>query len=1153
MSLIKRIFLYLSVIIAIADSYAQSIHRFAPSSVLAEGRWIKIALDGKEDGVYQITYRQLRDLGFKNFDNVGVYGFGGHVLTEDFSKGHIDDLPEIATYHDIPNERILFFGQGLISWEYDSYKGFRHTQNPYANKACYFIHEKEDKALSMEVKPNGNRADEEVSTSDVYLLHELELTNIGKTGREMYGESFLHTQSQLISFNESLNTGKCKLTAKFAALSSAQSSFTIKHNNNIVATANLSGTSNAYTYATESTVEEYFDIESEDPVSFRINYNASGNVKNAHLNYIILEGRQDIGIDNDISFKLFRNTKSINSLLKYNISSFVKGRHVVWDISNPLNISLQEISDNGSFIASSTGLTDYALVDLNSKKINGVTIIGQIENQNLHGIKSGDMVIVVPNGLKTYAQKLADYRQTHDKMSVLVVTPEQIYNEYSSGTADATAIRLFMKQVFSDKNTGAKRDGYLLLFGDGHYDNRKIDGSPNYLISYQTSTSLNETSSTVCDDYFGFLDDNEGGKKDYNGNYSISSDIVDIGIGRIPVHTATDAESVINKIIDYSNNSHYGTWKNRLCFLSDDDKISDDATDSPNAHMKHNDQVIDIIQNQQKHKEFIYQKIYLPSYSQTTTASGTDYPDAKKQFMEYLQQGVLMVNYAGHGASNSITHEMLMTTSKAAQLNMKNLPLWITASCDISRWDNDDESMGEALLLNKNGGAIALISTVRVVYAHQNLSLNLAIARNIFNRKDDGSKYRLGDVLKAAKQSLGSDFNKLNFCLLGDPSMTLAYPEYKMEISEIDYGEKVTLKGRVISPETGRTAEDFNGLVYPIIYGMTDSITADKGPHQDPVYKFASRTKKVFSGRDFIRSGKFEVSFITPIDASTSSSNGLVNLYACDENNNEANGFYEGIDIIKSSSTAICDTIGPEITKIFVNSSDFKNGDNVGPTPYFYAEIHDESGFNVTGNNIGHDATLTIRCTSNSILSTRQYSLNEYLTTFTEDPTTGNIRFIIPELESGDYELTFKIWDSFNNSSTSTIKMAVSEKQQPIPILIQAYPSPIFQGEMATIRVLHKLPESPTTIKLQIYTETGVKIHETVAQSSTSDIVYLEKDAKSPTDFNTSINADESSNFWGASTLKWTASVTPGIYVYKVYISSGNSEVATGSKLILVK
>lgn len=1052
MTLVKRIFLLL-VFALFAKTMAQGTFSFAPNSALSDGKWVKIALSDKEDGIYEITYKQLSSMGFNNPDNVGVYGFGGHILSEDFSDPSLfnDDLTEISTYHDPEGSRILFFGQGLISWNLDETTGiYSHKQNTYANRACYFLHEKDSAALTVPHSEIESLAKDSVS----HLLYESELINLGKTGREMYGESFLYNQTQTFKFKEKLQSGTVHVTVNFVALSPNDTSFSVKYNGE-TKTATIPGSSNSYVYSCEATLSEDFVLETEEAPVVTISFSGNSSVKNAHLNYIRISGKK---------------------------------------ASTEESISIKPI-----------------------------TIIGEVQNQNLHAVDSVDFVILTAPGLKYYAQQLADFRAQHDGMKVLVVTPEEIYNEYSSGTADATAIRLFIKQVFGEQ----EKEGYLLLFGDGHYDNRKIESSSNYLICYETESSLVETASTVYDDYFGFTENNE----------------LKVGVGRIPVHTAAEAEAVLKKIFDYSNNYHYGNWKNRLCFLSDDDKISDAGSDSPNVHMRHNEQVISEIQDVQGHKEFIYQKIYLPAYTQTTTASGTDYPDANKEFQEALRQGALVVNYAGHGATYSITHEMLMTTTKAAQLNMKNLPLWITASCDISRWDNDEESLGETLLLNDNGGAIALITTTRVVYAAQNLSLNMAIAKALFKRKADGSRYRLGDILREAKQSLGSDSNKLNFCLLGDPTMVLAYPEYQMEVTDVSYSDRVTVSGRVIDPGTKETAIDFNGLVYPSVYDAPDSISADKGLWQEPVLKFASRTKKVFSGSDIVRNGLFQFSYITPKDVSGNTNNGLINLYACNEDNQEASGYYDNLRIEKpTSGGALADSIGPEILKIFINTPDFANGDVVGPTPYFYAKVHDESGFNTTGNSIGHDVTLTIRCTSNTLLSANQHNLNNNLATYTGDPTTGDIQFSIPELEDGEYDATFKIWDSMNNSSSRTLHFVVKKELASSTVLVQAFPSPVSQGEEVTFRVLHKSPASATTMRLHLFTETGIKILDKTVSDSAAEIVEYYNDEN-----------NNSGNIYGASTLKWTASVIPGIYIYKVYLSSNGSEETSESKILMVK
>ncbi|MBP5716486.1 MAG: type IX secretion system sortase PorU, partial [Bacteroidales bacterium] len=612
--------------------------------------------------------------------------------------------------------------------------------------------------------------------------------------------------------------------------------------------------------------------------------------------------------------------------------------------------------------------------------------------------------------------------------------------------------------------------------------------------------------------------------------------------------------AAVAKIIGYDTNQ-YGSWKNRLCFLADDDKIESSATDSPNLHMRHNDQLVKQLQDS-GHNEFVFQKIYLPAYQQTTSASGTDYPDARKELNNSLQQGLLILNYAGHGSANNITHEQIMSASLASNLRSKHLPVWITASCDVSRFDADDPSMGVNLFLNPQGGAAALFSTTRVVYASQNLNLNKAIIGHLFDRHSDGTRFRLGDIMKAAKRALANDYNKLNFCLIGDPTMTLAFPEQTAVVDSV-HGEfkaleMVTIYGHIC--ETGTSAIDtkFNGLIYPTIYDAEDSITADKGLHQEPIYNFTARTRKVFAGRDIVRDGRFEFSFMIPQDISYSTGNGIVNLYACSDSGDEANGFYDQFVLGRGTVAADADTIGPEIIACFLDGPTFQSGDEVGTTPFFYAEVRDASGINATGNSIGHDVSLTLECLSNPLVANRQIVLNNYFTTFTGNPTHGNVKYSLTDLAEGTYQATFRVWDVYNNTSARTFTFTVSSATKPAIALLQAYPSPVKQGATVTFRALHNRPESADQLRLQIYTQTGVKVLDQTATTNSCEVVYLSANASAITQISNALNADETSQLMGCTTMTWVADVTPGVYLYRAYLTAGGDEVTTQSKMLIV-
>lgn len=1170
--------LMLHCFLANAASYGK--HTFAPSSALATGQWVKVKLNGNEDGIYQITYDQLSQMGFNNPDNVGVFGFGGHPIHENIDLATEDDLPEVATFHDQANRRILFYGRGLIRWDYSSNKGFYHRQNNSEESSFYFLCQKDGPAKSMEESINNPNNSGTLATNvyDEHLLHEEDLINIGHSGREKYGESFLNTSSQRFNF-EGLNEGNVRLTVNFIARGTNASTFTVSLNDSTCAPVTIAKTANEYAFASEATFDKTLTNTIAAGITVGIQYQgaSAGNTTNARLNYIRLQGKRRFAKPD--SYLLFRSSSSHNRLVKFDLTEALDDDIQVWDVTSPSDVKRQ-LTEEGQFMTLSTGLREFALVNTKGTNFPSVTKVAKVGNQNLHGLPMTNMVIVTAPAYLAQANQLADYRRQHDNLHVTVLTPNEIYNEFSSGGQEITAIRLLMKMFYDRYHQAINGEGgaegqeireplYLLLIGDGYYDNLAINRN-FFLPTYETDASLVETSSCVCDDYFGFLDDGEGGTLDSNLRYNISGDVLDIGVGRLPVSSTGEASDAVNKIISYSENKYFGNWKNRICFLSDDDKTGD----SFNCHVRHNDQLVSSLE-ENGHKEFIFQKIYLPAYTQTSTAAGTDYPDAKKEFQESLKQGVLIVNYAGHGNTTTITNENLMTSMLASQLNMKYLPLWVTASCDVGRWDDDDSSMGENLFLNPNGGAIALLTTVRVVYAQQNLLLNQAIIDNLFNRFADGTRFRLGDVMKAAKRELGSDYNKLNFCLMGDPSLTLSYPEHQMKITEVngvaadedflsdhptfnfplEALQKVTMKGCVL--KTGSESEidtNFNGLVYPTLYDALETLSADKGYMQDeaPTYYFNTRTKKAFSGRGEIRNGEFEFSFIVPQDIAYSELPGLANLYACSDEGAEGQGFFERYVLTGSEEFEKTDFNGPTIDQLFLNDLSFVDGATVNSTPFFYAEISDESGFNATGNTIGHDMVLTIRCTSNPLLGTVQHTLNNYFTTFTGNANRGNIQFSIPKMADGTYEATFRVWDVCNNATTEKFTFTVANDVAPVTSVVQAYPSPAKMGDTIVFRVLHNRPESAQEVRLQVFTQTGYKVYETTAASNSSQRVFAD-DLQMPTVLNQDINADESGNFMGSAVIEWsTSNLRPGFYVYRIVLTSDNSCSTSSSKVLMV-
>ncbi|MEG1617596.1 MAG: type IX secretion system sortase PorU [Bacteroidales bacterium] len=1121
-----------------ASIHTASIHTFAASSVLSDGHWVKIAVE--ENGIYQITDAELKKMGFSDPDRVGVFGFGGHLLDEAFSNPHIDDLPEVAVYRDSRKGRILFYARGVTKWEYKgSSTGFVHTNNPYSVQGCYFLHQKDEAAREMKRSPQGSGAEVDLTAFDDYALHETDLENVGGTGREMYGESFLYTRTRDFKFSlPGITTDPGKLTVNFIAKNSAVSTLTQQINGKEIRSASISAIgSDKYQQAQEMKSITAWTPDGNATTTVRLTYNPGGGTASlAFLNYVRLNMKRSLAPQGN--YLLFRSVEAAQKRVRFNLSG-VNASMQVWDVTHPTDILQQELSmgndQTASFVPSLNGLREYALV-CTEETFPSVSALGRVNNQNLHALPQTDLVIVVQPGLKSEAERLASYRRERDGLHVTVVHPEAIYNEFSSGTPDATAIRLFMKQFYDRSEQAGTPPRYLLLFGDGSYDNRSMNTAlwkpaavQHNIITYQSELTLNETESYVCDDYFGFLDDGEGGKRDALGYLTLASDKVDVGIGRFPVRTLAQAKTVVDKVIAYSGNKTTGSWKNQITLLGDDG--------DNNIHMKHADSMATIIQDKGLH-QFVFNKIYLDAYKREITSSGTAYPDVRKRFFDQLQAGSLLVNYSGHGATTSLTHEKIFKLSDAESITMKRLPVWVTATCDFSRFDHPETSAGEALLLNPNGGAIAMFTTTRVVYSNGNLRINHHLIENIFTKHADGTRYAIGDIMKIAKCALGTDANKLNFVLLGDPSMKMAYPEQEMELTEINgqpvTGEpvllkalsRVTMKGRVLKTGSEETDADFTGIVMPTVFDCEETVTAVDNDKTDRPFVFRDRSRRLFAGRDSVRHGEFEFSFIVPKDISYSMESGMVNLYAVDERNNEAQGYFDNYLLGGTEGDVAADTTPPAITALYLNSQFFRNGDVVNPTPYLVAFIADESGINTSGNGIGHDLTATI--TGNGV--TQRYILNDYFVNQTGETGKGSVQFSIPTLPEGAYSLELKVWDVYNNSRSETITFVVKNDVKPELFDLRADRNPA--REQVRFLLSHNRPEASLHVRLQVYTQMGQCVWE---EQLTGSSEFM-------SEFPITWNLEARSG----------GRVQPGIYIYRAAISDNGEHFTTKSRKLIV-
>ena len=545
----------------------------------------------------------------------------------------------------------------------------------------------------------------------------------------------------------------------------------------------------------------------------------------------------------------------------------------------------------------------------------------RITNQDHHADTAVDMVIIIPTSQKTLAQaeRLKTHHEQHDGMTVRIVPADELYNEYSSGTPDATAYRRYMKMMYDRATNDSEKPRYLLLFGDGGWDNRMKTAewsgydADDYLLCYESENSFSQVNCYVSDDFYCLLDDEEVIQKGSDSNITYAGQ-PDVAVGRLPIRTTNDAETLVDKIISYAYNEHAGNWQNEICMMGDDG--------NQNSHMKTADKVATMIE--QNYPHYNVNKIYWDAYQRTSSSTGYSYPDVTRLIKQQIQSGALMMNYCGHGAAYAMSHEFVMKLKDFEDSQSEYLPLWITASCDIMPFDGQEDNIGEAVILSRKGGGVAFFGTTRTVYATYNEVMNMAFTNYVLT-----PGISIGEAARLAKCELvskGSDLtcNKLQYTLLGDPALRLATPQQEIVVDSINglpadegiklaAGSVVRVSGHIIKDDDVDTS--FNGVVTLTVRDAEETITCRQNDQTetDEPFVYKDRTKTLYQGADSVADGRFSVTFAVPKDISYTDGSGLMTLYAMSSDRTQtAHGENESFELI-GSQTALTDSIGPSV------------------------------------------------------------------------------------------------------------------------------------------------------------------------------------------------------------------------------------------------
>lgn len=1124
-------------ICAVTSLIAQS-ERYANNSVLNSGDWYKIQVS--QSGIHKLTYEQLTEMGIANPSNVSVFGYGGAQLAEAFSQPYIDDLPQLSIYMEKGSDGvfgkgdyILFYAQGPIKWTYNTkQKIFEHEVNTYSNYGYYFVTSDYATPKYITVKNKLTASITSPITSfDDYCLYEKDEINLINAGRVYLCDQLTGTNlSKTYSFNipnllqetalvhvEGAHTGFNPAQLEVAADGVVLGSVTLnKRPSNEVA-------------ATKMTEKYEFTPKKSNEVVVRLKH--SDQSSSLYLDFLVLNVKRRLSKIQGESLH-FRAIENVGTQINYTYQLSNVGADVqVWDITEQENIKQMSTEVDGTtltFVDEKTVLREYVAIDVKNDKFMQPQVIGKVANQDLHSLGQVDMVIISPSDFVDAANKLAQVHLEHDGISAYVVNPEVIYNEFSSGTPDATAYRRFMKMFYDRAKKYGNAPKYLLLFGDGSFDNRQIlkaNTKDNIyrLLTYQAKESYDETKAYTTDDYFGFLDDTDGAYILVNG--------LDISVGRIPAYTVEQANGVVDKLENYIKNEDFGHWKNRAIFLADDG--------DSNIHVEETDSVCRIFER--LNPNILTRKLYLDSYTQEATAVGEFYPMLKKEFYDYINEGVLYINYMGHSGYNNWTNEQILTVADINALYNKRLPLVITASCSFSRFDDFKVSGGEVMMTNGKGGALALISASRTVYAQPNMLLNIEIAKELLNRDATGRINTLGEAYRLAKnkRAKSNDSNRLPFVFLGDPAIRLATAESHTVVIDSINGKsvhavvdtvgalgRVSLSGTVRTYDDNIVDETFNGYVHITIFDKEETITTlcndatEKSNNVPFVYKY--RTNPLYVGQVQVEDGVFKIEFIVPKDIRYNYGLGRIVMYAVDEEQGfEANGNLSKMIIGGESKDAVMETDGPNL-KIYLNSPYFVSGDKVNPNPLFVAELNDKSGINTIGSGIGHDIVIRLDNDKN-----QEYILNNYYEADFGSYNSGVVRYQLTNLKPGKHKLFFRAWDLQNNSSLAELEFEVVETLPGEVNNMFVYPNPVVQR--ANIVVEHDRPMSPVDIHIYMYDSSGRTVYR--------EEMSLVTDALSKTSIALDLNS----------------SISDGLYFVKVILFDENGKKSSKTTKIFVQ
>ena len=1053
------------------------------SSVLSTGSWYKVAVT--RSGVYKIDATFLKsmgvDIGSIAPDQIKIYGNGGGMLPQKISLKRQKDLIQNAIIvkgeedgRFDATDAIYFYAEGPHKIYYDSLKAvLSHQINNYSDSCYYFLTINNGKGLRIKTETGISASSgTDISQYDDYWFHENESVNLLRSGREWWGEYIGTSAAFTIQANIPDVMPSSNINLLTSAIGSAQipTMFIWQVNGQSAGESSIGVVgSGLYDLKAQKSESKFVVKASDSPTpsfSIGVTYDKGGQSSaQAYLNYFALQTVRQLKAYS--TQQTYRFSPGLKDTITYQIQN-VPAEWLWWNISTPAQITSATLRNAGTSADFTTNNGKLTRQYIGFTLSNALTPDSweRVPNQNLQKTSTPDLLVVTTKTFESQARRLASFREEHDNLDVLTVTTDQIYNEFSSGQTDISAVRDYVYQLH--KNSPGKLK-YLLLFGDATYDyknslkNQSQSQRNNWVPVYESRESLNPVYTYSSDDYFGFLEEGEGEWIENSaGDYS-----VEIGIGRLPVKSVSDAEIIVDKLIHYgSSPKSKGRWQNTINFVADDG----DGT----VHQQHADELAKLTQ-----KEFLPTRIFLDAYPQTTTSLGQKVPAVNTAIKKSINDGTLILNYTGHGGTSGWAEEQVLTLAEMQTARgYNNLPLLITATCDFGRYDDPGLISGaELMVLSPRGAAIGAVSTTRPVYSSTNFTINKAFYESLL---DLGRNAKMGDIFRLTKnKSLAGSLNR-NFTLLGDPSMKLARAERQIKWNEVPDTlralQKVSLRGEVIADNS--IDKTFQGSAKVTVY---DKQTAfNTLGNEGEVKSYNEFRNKLFDGVVFVKDGHFVSEFVMPKDIDYRNGVGRVSIFALSADSlSDASG---QLDVFVGGSVSPGeDNIPPKVTA-YLNTTDFRDGDTVDGSSVLFLDFSDENGINLSKSGIGHNITMTLN-------DTLVLVLNDYYLAGT-DYRKGTLRYPFDNLPTGKYKAVIKVWDTYTNSSEISFGFQVGLPTGIKLADLTVFPNP-FDNDLS-FEVNHNRADEDVEIVFSILLSSGQKLGSFKWQYYNSEAIIRE-------------------------------------------------------------